>query len=116
MMGDHNGIPIIQSELATEEIIKHDIIPFVPCGLYFKETTERVPAVYMIDMDKIKDSKEDETEFASRGFGRRSLFYSGLFVRPNLVKGTLDWSFGMPRQYLLIHPSLMGELQRTLTD
>ena len=115
-MSECNGIPIIQSELATEEIIKHDIIPFVPCGLYFKETTERVPAVYMIDMDKTKDSKEDETEFAFRGFGGRSLFHSELFVRSNPVKRTLDYNYGMPRQYLLVHPSLVGELQRALTD
>ncbi len=116
MMAGYNGIPIIQSELATEEIIKYDIIPFVPCGLYFKEKTERVPAVYMIDMDKMKDSKEDETGVASRGFSGGSLFHAGLYARANPVKGTLDYNFGMPRQYLLVHPALMGELQRTLTD
>ena len=59
-MDVYNGIPIIQSELATEEIVKHEIIPFVPCGLYFKETTERVPAVYMIDMTK--DEPEPKKE------------------------------------------------------
>lgn len=115
-MDVYNGIPIIQSELATEEIVKHEIIPFVPCGLYFKETTERVPAVYMINTDSLKKPKEGEKELESNGFGGRSLFHSGLFARPDPFKGTLDYNFGMPRQYLLIHPSLMGEFHSALVD
>ncbi len=116
MMDLYNGILIIQSELATEEIVKHEIIPFVPCGLYFKETTERVPAVYMIDMDKVKDSKEEETKGESLGLEGRSLFHSGLFARPDPIKNMFDYNFGMPKQYILIHPSLMGEFQSALVD